>query len=89
MSNYLEGALFVDYNFRIFYKGIRFEDRSPDQLTLDQMNSYGDFAEGDTFVLKVVDNQILLEKQFSTIIALVKKILESIINNTTKIFLSL
>ena len=48
---------------RVFYKGIRFEDRSPDQLTLEQMNTYGDFAEGDTFVLKVVDNQILLEKQ--------------------------
>ena len=63
MSNYLEGCLFVDYNFRVFYKGIRFEDRGPDQLTLDQMNSYGEFAEGDTFVLKVVDNQILLEKQ--------------------------
>ena len=63
MSNYLEGALFVDYNFRVFYKGIRFEDRGSDQLTLEQMNTYGDFAEGDTFVLKVVDNQILLEKQ--------------------------
>ena len=49
MSNYLEGALFVDYNFRVFYKGIRFEDRGPDQLTLEQMNTYGDFAEGDTF----------------------------------------
>ena len=39
MSNYLEGALYVDYNFRVFYKGIRFEDRSPDQLTLEQMNT--------------------------------------------------
>ena len=63
MSNYLEWCLFVDYHFRVFYKGIRFEDRGPDQLTLDQMNSYGEFAEGDTFVLKVVDNQILFEKQ--------------------------
>ena len=63
MSNYLEGALFVDYNFRIFYKGIRFEDKGPDGITLDDMNKYGEFAEGDTFVLKVVDGQIMLEKQ--------------------------
>ena len=63
MSNYLEGALFIDYHFRVFYKGIRFEDRGPDQLTLADMNRYGEFAEGDTFVLKVVDNQILLEKK--------------------------
>ena len=63
MSNYLEGALFVDYNFRIFYKGIRFEDRGPDAITLDDMNKYGEFAEGDTFVLKVVNEQLMLEKQ--------------------------
>lgn len=63
MSNYLEGCLFLEYKFRVFYKGIIFEDREPDQLTLENMNKYGDFAEGDTFVLKVENNQIFLEKQ--------------------------
>ncbi len=64
MSDGPLGCLFVDYNFRVFDKGIIFEDRFPANLSLKAMNKYGDYNVGDTFVLKTtMDGQLFLEKQ--------------------------
>ena len=64
MSDKPPGCLFVDYNFRVFDKGIIFEDRFPENLSLKAMNKYGDYSVGDTFVLTTtMDGQLFLEKQ--------------------------
>ena len=58
-----KGAIFVDYTFRIDAKGITFEDKAPENLTLEAMNRYGDYQLGDKFVLKEVDGQLFLQRQ--------------------------
>jgi len=63
MSEIPRGALFVDYNFRVNANGITFEDKYPKNLSLEAMNRYGDFSVGDSFVLKLLDGQLVFEKQ--------------------------
>lgn len=58
-----KGAVFVDYNFRVSEKGIKFEDKYPENLSLEALNRYGNFSIGDSFVLKLLDGQLVLEKQ--------------------------